>query len=272
MKTKILSVISISLLIALLLFSTTAAAATSVLPSQKGQSKSSKAGSQIVEKVDSNVAVSPTGLQRRVYIHYKQDFVKGLRQGKDKKAAVAYRFLFRDAKWTSLPVNYVVDPDNPYGLSEEFVTNSIYQAAEEWDTHTNTELFGVYSVDHNASWDGNEPDGKSEFVFGDYPEKSVIGITVVWGYFSGAPAARRITEFDVLFDTDFKWGDATLNPALMDLQNIATHEIGHGVGLADLSRSAYAQETMYAYSNYGEVTKRDLNTGDIAGLQVLYGY
>ncbi|NIP29559.1 MAG: peptidase M10A and M12B matrixin and adamalysin, partial [Candidatus Dadabacteria bacterium] len=62
----------------------------------------------------------------------------------------------------------------------------------------------------------------------------VIAVTVIWGYFSGPPSIREIVEFDVLFDTDFTWGNATVNPTLMDLQNIATHEIGHGAGLGDL--------------------------------------
>jgi len=57
----------------------------------------------------------------------------------------------------------------------------------------------------------------------------------------------------------------------MDLQNIATHELGHGVGLGDLYITACSEETMYGYSNYGETKKRTLNAGDIMGIQKLYG-
>ena len=55
----------------------------------------------------------------------------------------------------------------------------------------------------------------------------------------------------------------------MDLQNIATHEFGHAAGLDDYYQCDL--ETMYGYSYYGDIEKRDLYDGDIAGIQKLYG-
>jgi predicted Zn-dependent protease len=54
----------------------------------------------------------------------------------------------------------------------------------------------------------------------------------------------------------------------MDLQNIATHEIGYGIGLADIYDCDL--ETMYGYSGEGDIVKRDLYDGDITELQKLY--
>jgi hypothetical protein len=56
----------------------------------------------------------------------------------------------------------------------------------------------------------------------------------------------------------------------MDLQNIATHELGHGVGLGDLDDSDNSEKTMYGYSTWGETKKRTLDLGDITGIKVLY--
>ena len=108
-------------------------------------------------------------------------------------------------------------------------------------------------------------------LFEDYSNDNVIAVTVTWGYFNGPPWSRRIIEFDILFNTYFAWGDADDDNSLMDLQNIATHEIGHGLGLADLYELNCAEETMYGYSTEGETKKRDLEAGDIAGLHILYG-
>ena len=73
----------------------------------------------------------------------------------------------------------------------------------------------------------------------------------------------------VMNDPDYTWGDAAVNNALMDLQNIITHEEGHALGLAHPS-DICTEETMYRFATNGETKKRDLNTGDIAGVKNLY--
>ena len=211
------------------------------------------------------------GKEKIVFIHYKKDFAR-LPLAKPAKAPTCYGFLSKEAKWRTLPVNYVIDPDNS-SLPENFVTSAISAGAEEWDSWTTKELFNdTYTVVHDGSWDNDAPDDRNELLFGNYPQPGVIAVTVVWGYFSGPPSTREITEFDVLFDTDFTWGNADFDKAVMDLQNIATHEIGHGVGLTDVYQTACSQATMYGYSDYGDIIKRDLAQPDITGLQKLYGF
>ncbi len=211
------------------------------------------------------------GKDRAVFIHYKNGTVKPASPGKGGLAAKDYVFLAKGAKWKTLPVNYVIDPDNANGLSDVFITNAVSMAAEEWDRYTGTELFGSYTIDRNATWDDQMQDGRNEILFGSYPDQKVIAITVVWGWFSGPAQTRQITEMDVLFNNYYTWGDATVDPSKMDLQNIATHEIGHGAGLGDLYYTTSVDETMYGYSHEGETKKRDLFTGDIAGIRALYG-
>jgi hypothetical protein len=235
--------------------------------------------SPAIEKVDNHLALSPPGLEKIVFIHYKKDFAKPSWAGKDKKQPSCYDFLGKWVKWRELPVNYVIDSNNPFGLTEDFVAKSIYLSAEEWDSHSSSELFDdSYQIVYDATWDSDAPDGRNGILFGDYPEEGVIAVTVVWGYFSGPPSERKIIEFDVLFDTDYIWGNADPdndgvvdNPDVMDLQNIATHELGHGIGLDDVYDDTCSEVTMYGYSNYGEVKKRTLEVPDIAGLQELYG-
>lgn len=159
-----------------------------------------------------------------------------------------------------------------YSTGEDFIVQAISAGAEEWDYWTGAELFNdTYTIVYDGSFDTDSPDGRNELLFGDYPKDGVIAVTVVWGYFSGPPSSREIIEFDVMFDTDYVWGDATLDSTVMDLQNIATHEIGHGAGLDDIYDSSCSEVTMYGYSDYGEVKKRTLEPPDITGIQELYG-
>ena len=57
----------------------------------------------------------------------------------------------------------------------------------------------------------------------------------------------------------------------MDLENIATHELGHTLGLGDIYTDACQVVTMYGYSGTGDIEKRSLEQPDINGLQTLYG-
>lgn len=212
-------------------------------------------------------------LSKEVFIYKKEAFAKPPWAGGGKgKPAEGYKLLGKGIKWKELPVTYHIDPSNDNGLTVEFVTSAIYESAEEWDSHTSEELFNnVYYVIDDGSWDSDAPDGRNELLFGDYPEKNVIAVTIIWGYFYGPPGQREIVEFDIMFDIDFTWGDATADPTVMDLQNIATHELGHGAGLADLYEDQWSEQTMYGYATHGETKKRTLESGDIAGIQALYG-
>ena len=240
---------------------------------EKAKEVAKEENSSVINEVGSHW-VTPPGLEKRVYIHYKKDFAKPpwAGGGKEKKEeTTCYGFLDKWAKWKKLSVSYVIDPQNSH-LSEDFVSQAISAGAEEWDSWTGVELFADdYQIVEDGSWDSDIPDGRNELVFGDYPEDGVIAITVVWVYFSGPPSAREITEFDVMFDTDYEWGDATVDPRKMDLQNIATHELGHAVGLVDVYETECGEVTMYGYSDYGETKKRTLDSPDITAIQKLYG-
>lgn len=210
-----------------------------------------------------------SALEKIVFVHYRKDLAKSPGEKEQKAITVqCYGFLAANTKWRNLPIEYVVHPD-----VEAVVPGAVFGAAETWDAAISKELFSnTYKIDNTATWDSNVPDGRNEMVFGNYPKDGVIAVTVIWGYFSGPSYLRRIIEFDVLFDTGYSWGDATQNPAVMDLQNIATHEIGHGVGLADRYVTACREVTMYGYSGYGEIKKRTLEAADITGLRSLYGF
>jgi hypothetical protein len=195
------------------------------------------------------------------------------------KTPKCYTFLTpTKVKWKTLPVNYVINPVNPVQqLDENQVISAIYNSAEELDSHTSVELMNnQYTIDYSAT--PGVQDYKNVVGFGNYSDPDVIAVTTVWY----RRVTNQIVEFDMMLDTDWTWGDAVVqcnsnetftnsNCTIMDIQNIATHEFGHAIGLGDIRDPACSEVTMYGYSEYGEVKKRTLEQADITGLQILYG-
>ncbi len=197
-------------------------------------------------------------IERVDFIHYVKH------PGKAPKKATCYNLM--RVKWADidLPLNYVINPINPQSLDEGFITSAISTSVKTWDDATSKELFMGYET---GNVEYGIYDGTNAIAFGNYPQSGVIAVTSVWY----TRVQKKILEFDMLFDTDFSWGDASSDPTKMDLQNIATHELGHAVGLNDVYSSSCSEVTMYGYSNYGEINKRDLELADITGLQAIYG-
>lgn len=208
-------------------------------------------------------------LTKITFIHYKKNPAKPAGGG-NKGGSICYAFLANGAKWKTTE-NYLINPTNSK-LDNSFVQSAIDQGVAEWEKYGGGNIFGTSTVDSSAVYDDSKTDGKNVAAFGAYPDPGVIAVTNVWGYFYGPPKTRELVEWDMLFNTGggWDWGDATSNSALMDLQNIATHELGHSAGMNDLYTTSCNLETMYGYSTEGELIKRDLNSGDIAGIKALY--
>ncbi len=214
------------------------------------------------------VGTSPDGkdiLVKGTIIHYKDKEAKASnnvnsRQGRTNSCSKTF------SKWGKTPVSYIVNPTNTQGLDPLFIQNAVLNGVNEWDNHTSRNLVvDTYSEDNTVAW--GVQDWKNAIVFGNYPDANVIAVTTYWRYLAGG----NMAEFDILLNENFAWGDATTNPAKMDVQNIFTHEFGHALGLSDIYTSTCNTQTMYGYSWEGDVQKRTLDSGDIEGLQKLYG-
>jgi len=219
---------------------------------------------------------TPPPLEKIVFIHHKKGHVKPPGVGKPNGDSGEYKLLGKGVKWKAETIALYIDSSNS-GLTQSFVEEAVRIAAEEWDDGACSDWGGVeidlvdeYHTMSGATFDEDSPDGKNEILFG-WEEPGTIAVTIIWGYFGGPPKTREIIEFDILFNTYYAWGDAETEENVIDLQNIATHEIGHGLGLADLYDTDAAEETMYGYADYEEMNKRSLYKGDIAGITALYG-
>jgi hypothetical protein len=92
-------------------------------------------------------------------------------------------------------------------------------------------------------------------------------VTYVWYY----TATGEVAEVDTAFNSRYPWaifsssGECQSSPDAYDVQDIATHEFGHWVGLDDLYDDADKDLTMYGFGAGGELKKRTLGTGDADG-------
>lgn len=96
---------------------------------------------------------------------------------------------------------------------------------------------------------------------------STIGVTYVWY----RTATGEVAEVDTAFNSRYPWAifpsgaECQSSPDAYDVQDIATHEFGHWVGLDDLYGDADVDLTMYGFGAGGELKKRTLGTGDVDG-------
>jgi hypothetical protein len=260
MKRRMEILISLVLLLIMLL-SVSAAGSMLVPGSEKGRDNS-KAGASPAD---------PPGLEKRVFIHYKKGHAKPPWAGgdKDKGKTTCYTFLAKDAKWKTVEP-YYINPTNIDEVSEAMLTASTTAGVDAWETGATYNILGDGIVSYSASYNNGAYDGDNTLSFGSVSEPGAIAVTTVWGYFGGPPRFRELLEWDMLLDDGFDWGNSDVEPQKMDVQNIITHELGHAVGMGDLYEAGCAEETMYGYSTEGDTEKRDLNSGDIEGINKLY--
>ena len=203
---------------------------------------------------------SPNGTEGYAFLRFTPNFARP--GGGAAKTPKCYAFMSKGARWKTTEA-YVTD-------IEDSATET---SLETWDSEVSFEIFGSRDSTYLGVLEADvvSPDDKNELYYGAIEEQNVIGVTIVWGYFGGPPQTRSLIEWDmVLDDADFDWGDAAVNPAVMDYQNILTHELGHAAGMGDIYDASCGEVTMYGYGIEGETKKRDLSPQDITGIKELY--
>lgn len=212
-------------------------------------------------------------------VHPKENHGKDKpgRPDKNKGQSSCFDFLAKNAKWKTVEP-WFINTENQSNLDSNFIINNLTSNIEKWEDAANGVINDYLSTDilgdgiitpFPLEADTTSPDGKNEVYFANIANEGVIGITIVWGVFDGNPSNRVLVEWDQVYDDfDFNWS-ATGENNKMDFENIATHELGHSIGMGHPDDSC-TEETMYRYSTLGETKKRDLDNGDIAGTDKLY--
>jgi len=191
--------------------------------------------------------------------------------GGDGGGEKCFTLISKGAKWKVSPESWIVDAENSGGLIAALVDDKIADAITEWESASPVDILGDGgSGDVDRASIGNTANGANEIMFADISSPGAIAVNISWGIFFGNPANRELVEWDQVYDDeDFDWsfsGEA----GKMDFLNIATHEVGHATGLSHPGDTC-TEETMYASAAFGETKKQTIESGDIAGIQELYG-
>ena len=175
-------------------------------------------------------------------------------------------------------VPYIINPSkavNNYRLTQSAVVSAVKNSLETWDAVTSKELYGnTPTINSRAQASTATPDYKNVISWASVSDPNVVAVAWMWYY----TATNEMVDADIIFSTNYRWGidpdgegTAYSLSNAMDIQNVGTHESGHLTGLNDLYDSNLAAMTMYGYTSYGEVIRRSLEPGDIAGAQAVYG-
>ncbi len=173
----------------------------------------------------------------------------------------ATAYSFTGWKW-NVAENHRVDTWNPDGISSSTVLNRFQTSADVWDNQVAANIIGTFTSGGSRN---NIPvfDGYNQHGWKDLASTTIAS---TWTWSSGGIAS----ESDAAYNTDFSWSSSGAS-GKMDLQNIATHELGHTVGMGHSSTaSGNSCLTMYPSGSLGETQKRTLGDGDINGIKARY--
>lgn len=155
----------------------------------------------------------------------------------------------------TLHVNAAVQPS---GL--DFV-GALGTATTAWNTAAGRTVLSVNSSGGNGA---PAQDGINSVGWAKLAPKSVLAATWTW-----VDASNTIIEADTFFNTMQPWTTSTSCPTSGDgnfvVQDIATHEFGHSLGLSHFSDTD-AQATMYPSAPPDELRKITPTQGDVDAL------
>ena len=173
---------------------------------------------------------------------------------------VARAYLMSGHTWRTGTVGYYVNPVNR-DMSQQAAISTLQAAAANWSEQSTANIRYVYSGTTTGS--SIVANGKNEVFFRNASNGSMAGATYYWYGSDG-----KLREFDTLFYDGMKFFPGSSGCAYgLYLEDIATHEFGHGLGFG---HSLISSATMWPSLGTCSQAWRSLSSDDIAGVQKAY--
>lgn len=159
-------------------------------------------------------------------------------------------------KWATPRVTYYV---NTSGVDDSLRETLVDAGTAVWNGAGSDFTF----VDGGRTSAGLADDGRNVISW----SSSLPAATIAQS--SSSSSGGIVSEADIQFNNDYDWADGSPGSGTMDIQSIATHEVGHWLKLRDLYGSGDTAKVMYGYGD-NEWVVRALTPGDVAGINWIY--
>jgi predicted Zn-dependent protease len=161
--------------------------------------------------------------------------------------------------WEGFPVTYAVDPANS-GVDPTTTVNAVVASFNEFDKYMPDNSFTLIS-----NYAAAEIKVRWAFLDGPFGQVGVAS-------FSYSLPDKELISATITLDSGDSWfvssvERCTASGSLIDIESVASHELGHAVGLDHVSDQL---QTMYPTTFAGATLQRSLGNGDRAGLTNLY--
>lgn len=205
--------------------------------------------------------IAPPGIERGVFVDYGYSSPPWYPPTEETDH---YRWAPR-IYWNSedLPVDITVYTG---GEPTEETFGAIEAGFTAWDDKTGTSLYdSITEVTSSGPGVALDSENTVQWATIDGPG-GIIGVTYYWYY----TTTKEMVEFDMVLDSEETWSLAG-SSGTFSVQGVSAHEAGHTLVLQDLRSPKDGALTMHAYTWLGDTLKNDLGSGDILGVEAIYG-
>jgi hypothetical protein len=179
------------------------------------------------------------------------------------------QFTPEGVKWdrASMPLRWTFDYESaPAPLYKRRTEGKLIEAHAVWQ-NTYNRCDDADSIDFayeyaGRSWRGVRRDGVNSVGFGSLGGEA-LAVNYLW--YQGTTAVETDLRFR---KRDWMWSNRPERRDRYQVINVATHELGHQIGLDDLGHD-HSRLTMYGIVGRGELSKVSLGRGDVRGATLL---